>query len=68
MRLSFFAAFLYHKNILVFLPPVKLEKNILQQIVQSAVKMMTLKIFSFSEQPGRERECVCVLSLPRLPW
>ena len=58
MPLSFFATFLYHKNILVFLPPVKLEKNILQQIVQSAVKMMTLKTLSFSEQPGRESVCV----------
>lgn len=53
-----FCYILYHKNILVFLHPVKLEKNILRQIVQSAVKMVTLKILSFSEQPGRERVCV----------
>ena len=69
LYLSFFATFLYHKSILVFLSPMKLAKNIWPQMVQSAVKMVTLKILSFSEQPGgeRERERECVLSLLWLP-
>ena len=61
--LSFFATFLYHKNILVFLRPVKLEKKYCDKSCSLQLKWWLWRFFhSLNSLGERERVCVCTLS------
>ena len=59
--LSFFATFLYHKNILVFLRPVKLEKKYCDKSCSLQLKWWLWRFFhSLNSLGERERVCVCI--------